>query len=216
VQDQATQPGSLRDRARALGYWVPLGRALLAAALGVALLVQPDKTRPMLVNFMGMFWLTSGLVSLRWGVSGERPRPLSLAAGVVGVLVGIAVLARNLMRRVMSEVLVISLLGSVMLLTGLLHVLGGFRTGEGKERDRSWPSLILGIFEAVLGGLLILSPTELRPGVYLAAAIWAFLGAFMLLGSGLRQRAQARQDAHARRQVQARPEAPTDDVEQQL
>jgi uncharacterized membrane protein HdeD (DUF308 family) len=191
----AAQPGGLKDRARALGYWVPLGRALLAAALGVALLVQPDKTRPMIANFMGMFWLTSGLMSLRWGVSGERPRRLSLAAGVIGVLVGIAVLSRNLMRRVMSEWLVISLLGGVMLLTGALHAVGGFRTGEGKARERSWPSLILGIFEGVLGGLLILSPTNLRPGVYWAAAIWAFLGAFMLLRDALRQRAQARQEA---------------------
>jgi uncharacterized membrane protein HdeD (DUF308 family) len=149
----------------------------------------------MIANFMGMFWLTSGLMSLRWGVSGERPRRLSLAAGVIGVLVGIAVLSRNLMRRVMSEWLVISLLGGVMLLTGALHAVGGFRTGEGKARERSWPSLILGIFEGVLGGLLILSPTNLRPGVYWAAAIWAFLGAFMLLRDALRQRAQARQEA---------------------
>ena len=211
MEDQVTQPVGLRARARSLGHWVLFGRALLATALGVALLIQPDKTRPLLVNFMGGFWLSSGLMSFRWGVSGERPRPLSLIAGVIGVLVGITIFARHLMGRVVSEAFVVSLLGSVMLLTGLLHPLGGFRTGEGNEREKSWPSLILGLFEGVLGGLLILSPTELRPGVYLAAAIWAFLGAFMLFGSGLRQRAETRRQARA----QARREARGRDVEQQ-
>ena len=66
-----------------------------------------------------------------------------------------------------------------MLLTGLLHAVGGFRTGEGRTLQRSWPSLVLGIFEGVLGGLLILFPTEARPSVYLAAAIWAFVGALI-------------------------------------
>ena len=172
------------------GFWVPLARAALATALGVALLIQPDKTRSILVNFMGMFWLTSGLMSLRWGASGERPRPLSLVAGAVGVLVGLVALLRNLMRGVMSEVVVFSLLGGVMLLTGVLHAVGGFRTEEGRTRRWSWPSFLLGIFEAVLGVLLLLSPTEVGPIAYGAAAVWAFVGASVPLSSALRHRAQ--------------------------
>ena len=40
---------------------------MLATALGLALILQPDKARPMLINFMGVFWLAAGIVSLRWG-----------------------------------------------------------------------------------------------------------------------------------------------------
>lgn len=204
MEQRAAQPKGVQDRTQAgngagpvkragvFGFWVPLVRAALATTLGVALLIQPDKTRSILANFMGMFWLTSGLMSLRWGASGERPRPLSLVAGAVGVLVGIVALARNLMRGVMSEAVVISLLGGVMLLTGVLHAVGGFRTGEGMTRRWSWPSFLLGLFEVVLGVLLLLSPTEVRPIAYGAAAVWAFVGAFMLLGSALRHRAQMR------------------------
>jgi uncharacterized membrane protein HdeD (DUF308 family) len=61
-----------------MAFWITLVRGLLAIALGVSLILWPDKARPMLVNFMGMFWLVSGIVSLRWGVHGERARGLSL------------------------------------------------------------------------------------------------------------------------------------------
>jgi len=44
----------------------------IAAALGLALILPPEKTPPRLVNFMGMFWLMAGMVSLRWGTDGER------------------------------------------------------------------------------------------------------------------------------------------------
>ena len=48
-----------------MNFFLPPLRGLLAVTLGVALVFQPDKTRPILANFMGMFWLASGIVSLR-------------------------------------------------------------------------------------------------------------------------------------------------------
>jgi uncharacterized membrane protein HdeD (DUF308 family) len=55
-----------------VGFIITLIRGILAVSLGVMLVFQPEKTRPMLGNFMGMFWLVSGIFSLRWGASGER------------------------------------------------------------------------------------------------------------------------------------------------
>ena len=79
-----------------MAFWITLIRGMLAITLGVALLFWPDKARPILVNFMGMFWLVSGIVSLRWGVHGERARGLSLLAGAAGVLAGVGMLSRRL------------------------------------------------------------------------------------------------------------------------
>ena len=172
-----------------VGFWVTLFRGVLAAFLGLALIIQPDKARPILVNFMGMFWLASGIMSLRWGGFGLRASRLSTAAGLVGILAGALVLSRGLTRGFLGETLAISLLGGVMILTGIIHAVGGFRT-EDAGRRWSWTSLILGIFEIVLGVLLLASPLELGPFVYLSATAWAFVGAFMLLGDALRQRAR--------------------------
>lgn len=194
VMMETSNTSGEHDRPQSVTFWVTLVRGILAFALGLALIVQPDKTRPMLVNFMGMFWLASGIMSVRWGLAGRRARKKSLVAGVVGVLTGLIVITRKLMFGLLDEVLVLYLLGGVILLTGLLHIVGGFRTGEEATRQRSWASLLLGLFEIVLGGLLLISPLEYGPAVYWAATIWALLGGFLLTGDALRLRAQAHRD----------------------
>jgi uncharacterized membrane protein HdeD (DUF308 family) len=41
---------------------ITLFRSLLATSLGLVLLFQPAKTTPKLGNFMGIFWLASGVI----------------------------------------------------------------------------------------------------------------------------------------------------------
>ena len=55
---------------RRAAFWITLARSVLAVALGLALILQPDKARPILVNFMGVFWLAAGIMNLRWGAVG--------------------------------------------------------------------------------------------------------------------------------------------------
>ncbi len=176
-----------------VAFWVTLFRGVLAALLGLALILQPDKTRPILVNFMGMFWLASGIMSLRWGASGQRARRRSIVAGAIGIVGGLLVLSREITRGVIRESMVLYIFGGIIILTGLIHVFGGFRVGEDAIRQWSWTSFLLGVFEIMLGVLLLISsPTELRPGVFIAATIWAFIGAFMLISDALRQRTRIR------------------------
>jgi uncharacterized membrane protein HdeD (DUF308 family) len=129
-------------------FWVTLARGIFAISLGLALFVDPDKTGPMLANFVGMYWLVSGILSIRWGASGERARGLPLVAGVVGVLAGIAVLTRNVSLGLTSEIAVLYLLGTVILLTGVLHMVAGPERGRtasanGRGGASSWASLRL-------------------------------------------------------------------------
>lgn len=179
-------------RPRRVAFWVTLFRGVLAALLGLALILQPDKTRPILANFMGMFWLVSGITSLRWGATGERARRRSVVAGIIGIVGGLFVLTRDIARGVLDETVVIYILGVTIVLTGLIHAFGGFRIGEDAVRQWSWTSFLLGIFEIILGILLIISPGDPRQGIFIAASIWAFIGAIMLFGDALRQRAQHR------------------------
>lgn len=191
-----------------MAFWITLLRGMLAVALGVALFFQPDKARPMLVNYMGMFWLTSGIVSLRWGVHGERARGLSLLAGAIGVLAGVGMLTRRWTTGVENEEILLTTLGLAILLTGLMHTFGGFRTGPeqthlaGRKRKWSWTSFLLGLFEMVLGLLLVISPLERGQVVYTVVSIWAFAGGATLLGDAVRLRRlrlQARASAGAPR-----------------
>lgn len=88
----------------------------------------------------------------------------------------------------LTGTLVFCLLGSVMLLAGILHEVGWFRTGESWVRRRSWASVLLGVFEIILGGILLMSRLERAPVVHRLASIWALPGGLILMGDALRLR----------------------------
>ena len=177
-----------------MAFWITLIRGMLAVTLGVALLLWPDKARPILVNFMGMFWLVSGLVSLRWGARGERARGLSLLAGAAGVLAGAGMLGRRFTQGIVGEDVLLSVVGLIILLTGLMHIVGGFRTGPvethlfSQNRKWSWTAFLLGVFEIVLGLLLVIEPLERGPVIYFAASVWSLVGGAILLSDAARLR----------------------------
>jgi uncharacterized membrane protein HdeD (DUF308 family) len=172
---------------RRTAFIITLVRGILAVSLGTILLFQPEKTRPMLANFMGMFWLVSGIISLRWGASGERARGVAVLAGAIGVLTGIAILTRGLTVEWIRQDILLSILGVVILLTGLLHVFGGFQIGESHRRF-TLTSALLGIFEIVLGIVLIVEPMGRSVFFYLIIGTWAFIGGITLITTALRLR----------------------------
>ena len=171
-----------------VAFAITLIRGTFAFSLGLILLFQPEKTLFILGNFMGFYWLASGIISLRWGASGERVHGWALLAGVFGVLAGVAMISRTFAHAWIAEEVFLSLLGVVILLTGVLHAFGGFRVGETSHRKWSWTSVLLGTFEIVLGIMLIVEPYGRSGFFYLAASIWALVGGFILISDAIRLR----------------------------
>lgn len=171
-----------------VAFGITLFRGLLVIILGMVLLFQPDKTRVMLGNFMGLFWLTSGIVSIRWAASGQRARGWSLLAGLIGVIAGIGFLSRSFSTKWIADEILFSVLGGVVLLTGILHIFGGFKIGGHQKQNWSITSFLLGLFEAVLGIMLIVEPMGRSKLFYLAATVWALIGGFILIGDAIRMR----------------------------
>jgi len=183
-----------KSKRSSVPFWVTIVRAVLATLLGLVLLFQPDKARPILVNFMGMFWLASGIMSLRWGASGRRTRSIwPIIAGVAGIIAGILALTRRLASGYLDELVVLNILGAVMILTGLVHIGGGFRVGR-QERHRTWAAAILGVFEILLGILALLAQSlEFSRIFYWSLTVWALVGGFILFADALAMRRRDRQ-----------------------
>jgi uncharacterized membrane protein HdeD (DUF308 family) len=194
-----------------VSFWIALVRGVLIVGLGLSLILIPEKTKAVLFNMMGVFWLTTGIVLIRGEMRRQGSR-LSLAAGILGVLAGLLVVTRNITRHYLAEFWVMNLLGAVILLTGVLHVTTGLRVGRHALRGRTVLSTLLGVFEIVLGAGLLLTPitSQGQPvpkAIYLVAAIWALLGGGLILGTALFQGAQARrQEAGETQAVQAQPQ----------
>lgn len=100
-------------------------------------------------------------------------------------------LTRSVTNAWIRQDILFSLLGVVVLLTGILHTSGGFRVGEDAQRKWSWTSFLLGAFEIVLGLMLIIEPMGRSIFFYLAASIWALLGGIILILDAVRIRRSA-------------------------
>jgi len=178
-------------------FWITMARGVFAIVLGLALFFQPQKTQVMLVTFMGIFWLVNGILNIRWGVTGQRPRALSMATGIIGVLAGLGAISRRFVEPSEAEVLVVYSLGAVILLTGILHLTEGFRRGPDAWQHRRHLAAILGVFEIVLGALVILDPLERGNLAYAVGSLWALLVGALLIGDALRMRVQERRGSAA-------------------
>ena len=71
-----------------------------AIVLGILLFVMPDKSKGLLFNLMGFFWLSIGFTILRRSQDDERypGRHTALLAGLVAVVTGLLVVTRRFTR----------------------------------------------------------------------------------------------------------------------
>jgi uncharacterized membrane protein HdeD (DUF308 family) len=185
----ATPASARQHRRLAIVYWVTLVRGLFAIVLGLGLVVQPDRVRPLLLSFMGAYWVAMGLVSIRLGLAAIAPgRRLPVLAGTLGVVAGAAVLLRDLLGGQLARDAVTFTLGLVILLTGLLHVLGMFRVERELLGRLRWMSRALGALEVGLGAALIVAPFAYGALVYWMVTVWAILGGLVLLIDAVRLR----------------------------
>ncbi len=160
-------------------WWLNLIRGIVALIIGMLILGWPATGSRLFVNFLAIFWLTSGLMSLQGGVSMHQRRGLWLVAGIVGTVVGAALLLRFSYQRYLDPGQSVRILGALALFVGLINIFGGFRTPE-MTREQSMGRLILGLFEVGLGVLLIILDA-LGPVSKLLAGGWAFIGGMVLI-----------------------------------
>ena len=176
-------------------YRITFARGVLALTLGTAMLVQPEKTSDNLATYMGAFWTLTGVVSIRSALAGERMRGVPLLSGLAGVVAGMATLLRGRLDEVAAESVFVYVLATVILLTGVAHVLGGFKGGDDLERRRSRSSALLGLMEIALGLLFLIGSVENSRAAYWAAGVWALTGGLILIGDALLLRRRLRSAA---------------------
>jgi uncharacterized membrane protein HdeD (DUF308 family) len=156
--------------------WITVARGVMAIVLGLALALHRDRAPAALVNFMGIYWILNGLVTFKFGAATKgRRRLLARAAGGVGIATGAVVLLANA-----GTTFLLSILGSVIALTGIAHLLGGFELADASGR-RWRPGVPLGILELGLGATLVLTSDHSGSLSTWLASAWAILGGVVLV-----------------------------------
>jgi uncharacterized membrane protein HdeD (DUF308 family) len=80
---------------------IKLYRGGLAIVLGALLLFLPDKSKAVLFNLMGFFWLSVGFAALSRNQDDNRDpgRRTALVGGLVGIVSGLLVVTRRFTRQ---------------------------------------------------------------------------------------------------------------------
>ena len=170
-------------------WWVTALRGLVALTLALAIVVAGRGTAR-LVTFLALYWMTGGLLTLRFALA-IRPRRgfrLGAAAGIAAVVGAVLVVMRNRFSGLVDPDVLIELLGVSAVLTGVLRVLGGFATQERFGRRWTLGGIVLGTLELGFGILLLLA-TQVDPDLLVPIAVtWGVVSGTLLLAEGLRLR----------------------------
>jgi uncharacterized membrane protein HdeD (DUF308 family) len=170
-------------------WWIPVVRGVFSLALGTAVLVTQG-SRGMLANFIGIYWLLSGLLMIRWALTVRwlRGSRIGLAAGGLSVVTALLVLLRTPLQHVTSPTTLINVLGVAAVLMGSLRLLGAFEIERRTGRRWTFGGLALGTVEVVLGLVLFFARTGNVRLLTIVLAGWGLVGGSLLLIDGFRLR----------------------------
>jgi uncharacterized membrane protein HdeD (DUF308 family) len=173
-------------------WYIFIFRGVLAIVLGILLLTQRAQWN--VVQYMGIFWLTTGLTNIAWVRSKGREANLArwaIVAGILEITAGVIALLRPLLANYFSILTIVLLLGVLVIITGLLHIFGGFRISSAYGSQWAWGSYLIGSVQLLLGLIVLIYPWEPIPIVLLITSIWCIITGFLLLIDARLKRNQA-------------------------
>jgi len=145
--------------------------AVVFILLGIVLLLFPNATMILVCRIIGWGVLISGIAALI-GAIRDNNGGAGIAAGVVGMIVGIYIIARP---DVLASIIPF-VVGIVMVVNGIMNM-----TTAARNKDvfghRYLPSLVGGILTVLFGVLLLCN------SFYAASLIVRFIGLGLILGS---------------------------------
>ncbi len=170
-------------------WWIAVVRGVFSLMLGAAALFT-ENDRAMLANFLGVYWLLSGVLTIRWAVTVRwlRGSRIGLAAGGVSVIAAAMVLLRQPLEDLISLDALIGVLGVAALLMGSLRLLGAFELERRTGRRWTFGGLALGSVEIVLGLILLFARGGNAHVLTVTLAVWGLVGGSLLLIEGFRLR----------------------------
>lgn len=175
-------------------WWLNFVRGLAALAIGIGLLLpvevffEVDHVQTLLFQFVGIYFLVSGIMSLIWGFSAHRQSGLWLVAGILGVTGGIVFFLRSILEDALPTELLTIVFGVILLLTGAMHFLGGFRLGKAYGRRWSLGHEFLGLVEMGIGILIFVSLFVDVQYLRLFLSVWGLIAGVGLIADGIRMR----------------------------
>ena len=139
------------ERTVELPWWLVLLEGITGVIIGALLLISPGQTTLVLVQFLGIYWLISGIFSVVGIFIDSSMWGWKLFAGILGVVAGIVILQNPLWSTFLVPTVLVIVLGIEGIIFGVIYLIMAFK-GAG------WGAGILGALSVILGFMLLMRP----------------------------------------------------------
>ncbi|HIE57277.1 MAG TPA: HdeD family acid-resistance protein [Anaerolineales bacterium] len=132
-------------------WWLVLLQGISALIIGLSLLIAPGATTLFVVQFLGIYWLISGIFQIVGIFVDDTSWGWKLFGGVIGILAGFAVLNHPLWSTFMVPNVLATMIGVFGIISGIVSLMQAFQ-GAG------WGVGVLGGLSILFGMLLLAHP----------------------------------------------------------
>jgi len=132
-------------------WWAVLIQGIFSIIIGILLLTNPGATTLVIVQFIGIYWLVTGIFSLVGIFVDKSMWGWKLFAGVIGILAGLSIMQHPLWSTFMLPTVLVIFLGVDGLIIGVVGLIAAFKGG-------GWAAGILGGLSLLFGLFLLGSP----------------------------------------------------------
>lgn len=162
-------------------WWAVLIQGISALIIGILLITNTAMTTIVLVQFIGIYWLISGIFSIVSIFLDNTAWGLKLFSGILGILAGIVVMQHPLWSPLVVGKVIVIILGLEGLMIGIVNIIQAFKGGGlgigllGVLSiifgiillSNSWSAtfslpLVLGVFAIIMGIVTIVVSFRLR------------------------------------------------------
>ena len=166
-------------------WWMPLVRGILLIIFGLLMFARPGATLLILIQFMGAYWLVSGIFDLVEGIIGhtERSRIWMIISAIISILAGFFVLGQPIIAGLLTATFLVYLIGIASIASGVMHFFAG------RDGSWSWGGFFIGILYIIFGLIVVANPLMTEATLIFLLPIWAIItgifaivAAFMLRG----------------------------------
>jgi len=164
-------------------WWSVLIQGIFAIIIGILLLTYPGATTLVVVQFIGIYWLVTGIFSLVGIFMDQSMWGWKLFAGIIGILAGLAIMRHPLWSTFMLPTVMVIFLGVDGLIIGAVGIFAAFKGG-------GWAAGILGALSMLFGLILLFSPFVAALALPWLYGILGVAGGIAAIFAAFRQRGE--------------------------
>ncbi len=168
-------------------WWLPLIRGLLLLLLGGYAMINPQLTIGVLATVIGIFVIIDGVFVVLAGVVEKVPsRAWIITRGVIGILIGLFVVANPLLVSGITATLLLYLLAFSAILIGSLEIVGAIQ--DRRQLEGAGWFVLVGALTVLFGLCVLMAPISFGLFMVRVLGVFAILAGVSLLGFAFRLR----------------------------